>query len=67
MIIGSSTQEHPVFRLTATLFAELMNKAKEKKTFVYSSSVDELFDKLERFDWSEIRAEVERKIVFKVD
>lgn len=48
-----------------TLFAELLNMAKEKKALLTASSERELFGKVEKFDWSEIREEIERKIVFK--
>ncbi len=50
---------------TAKLYAELKNKAKEKKALIYASSMDELFGKVEKFDWSAIKAEIENKIVFK--
>ncbi|MDE6844146.1 MAG: hypothetical protein K2J99_00050 [Lachnospiraceae bacterium] len=50
---------------TATLFAELTNRAKEKKALLQASSEDGLLNMIEKLDWSKVA--VEGKIVFKED
>lgn len=50
---------------TATLFAELTNRAKEKKALLQASSEDGLLNMIEQLDWSKVA--VEGKIVFKED
>lgn len=48
---------------TTTLFAELTNRAKEKKALLQASSENEMLNMIELLDWSKVAAE--RKIVFK--
>lgn len=50
---------------TVTLFAELMNRAKDKKVLLQASSENELLNMIEQLDWS--GAGTDHKIIFKED